>query len=90
MIAEGISVRGLEEIVAVRDLDAPGPRARRAKPHAPGLVDLADRLSDRFETRVKVDLGRAKGKITVEFASLDDLQRIVDIMDPRNRTDRPI
>ncbi len=90
VIAEGISVRGLEEIVAVRDPDAPAPRAARRKPVAPGLVDLADRLSDRFETRVKVDLGRAKGKITVEFATLDDLQRIVDIMDPRNRSDRPI
>lgn len=88
--AEGISVRGLEEIVAVRDADSPTPRVQRRKPVAPGLADLADRLSDRFETRVKVDLGRSKGKITVEFASLDDLQRIVDIMDPRNRTDRPI
>lgn len=91
VIAEGISVRGLEEIVAVRDLEGPSPRTtRRNKPVAPGLADLAERLSDRLETRVKVDLGRAKGKITVEFASLDDLQRIVDIMDPRNRTDRPI
>lgn len=92
VVAEGISVRGLEEIVAMRDPDAGGPATRtaRPKPFAPGLVDLADRLSDRFETRVKVDLGRSKGKITVEFASLDDLQRIVDIMDPRNRTDRPI
>ena len=90
VIAEGISVRGLEEIVAVRDVDSPAPRVVRRKPVAPGLVDLADRLSDRFETRVKVDLGRNKGKITVEFASLDDLQRIVDIMDPRNRSDRPI
>ncbi|GAA4372618.1 ParB/RepB/Spo0J family partition protein [Nocardioides caricicola] len=90
VIAEGISVRGLEEIVAVRDPEAPAPRASRAKPVAPGLSDLAERLSDRFETRVKVDLGRAKGKITVEFATLDDLQRIVDIMDPRNRSDRPI
>ena len=62
----------------------------RRKPTAPGLADLADRLSDRLETRVKVDLGKAKGKITVEFASLDDLRRIVDIMDPRNRDDRPI
>ena len=62
----------------------------RRKPTAPGLADLAERLSDRLETRVKVDLGRAKGKITVEFATLDDLQRIVDIMDPRNRHDRPI
>ena len=88
--AEGISVRGLEEIVSVGvEPDAP-QRVVRNKPVAPGLADLADRLSDRLETRVKVDLGKAKGKITVEFASLDDLRRIVDIMDPRNRDDRPI
>jgi ParB family transcriptional regulator, chromosome partitioning protein len=91
VIAEGISVRGLEEIVAVGDVGWSGVRrVARAKPTAPGLVELADRLSDRFETRVKIDLGRAKGKVTVEFASLDDLRRIVDIMDPRNRSDRPI
>jgi ParB family chromosome partitioning protein len=62
----------------------------RAKPTAPGLAELADRLSDRFETRVKIDLGRSKGRVSVEFASLDDLRRIVDIMDPRNRSDRPV
>ena len=91
VVAEGISVRGLEEIVAVGDHGSEAQRAaRRNKPTAPGLVDLAERLSDRFETRVKVDLGRSKGKITVEFASLEDLQRIVDVMDPRNRDDRPI
>jgi ParB family chromosome partitioning protein len=91
VIAEGISVRGLEEIVAVGvGADPEARRATRSRPTAPGLAELADRLSDRFETRVKVDLGRAKGKITVEFASLEDLRRIVDIMDPRNRSDRPI
>ncbi len=90
VVSEGISVRGLEEIVAVGELGGAAPRARRNKPVAPGLGEIADRLSDRFETRVKVDLGKAKGKITVEFASLQDLQRIVDVMDPRNREDRPI
>ena len=91
VVAEGISVRGLEEIVATGGGDALAtPTVRRNKPVAPGLTDLADRLSDRLETRVKVELGRHKGKITVEFASLDDLRRIVDIMDPRNRSDRPI
>jgi ParB family chromosome partitioning protein len=91
VVAEGISVRGLEEIVATGGGEAAKtPAARRNKPVAPGLDDLAERLSDRLETRVKVDLGRHKGKITVEFASLDDLRRIVDIMDPRNRSDRPI
>jgi ParB family transcriptional regulator, chromosome partitioning protein len=89
VVAEGISVRGLEEIVALGE-PARVERATRARPVAPGLAELAERLSDRFETRVKVDLGQRKGKITVEFASLDDLRRIVEVMDPRNRTDRPI
>jgi ParB family chromosome partitioning protein len=84
VVAEGISVRGLEEIVSVGDLGSgTNPAPRRKRPTAPGLEDLASRLSDRLETRVKVDLGKAKGKITVEFASLPDLERIVDIMDPR-------
>jgi ParB family chromosome partitioning protein len=91
VVSEGISVRGLEEIVAVGDHgDGKGPRPARRKPTAPGLTELADRLSDRFETRVKVDLGKSKGKITVEFASMDDLRRIVEVMDPRNRNDRVI
>jgi ParB family chromosome partitioning protein len=84
VVAEGISVRGLEELVAIGETgSAGGTRGARRRPVAPGLSDLADRLSDRLETRVKVDLGQRKGKITVEFASLDDLRRIVDIMDPR-------
>jgi len=84
VVAEGLSVRSLEEIVAVGDL-APGrPRLTRKKPTAPGLTDLAARLSDRLETRVKVDLGKRKGKITVEFASLPDLERIVGLLDPKD------
>jgi ParB family chromosome partitioning protein len=89
VVSEGISVRGLEEIVAVGDLGAEKkPRPARRKPHAPGLDDLASRLSDRLETRVKVALGKSKGRITVEFASIPDLERIVDILDPKN--DRPL
>ncbi len=84
VVAEGISVRGLEEIVTVGDLGSGvRPAVRRNKPTAPALADLAARLSDRLETRVKVDLGKSKGKITVEFASIPDLERIVDVMDPR-------
>jgi ParB family chromosome partitioning protein len=75
-------VRAVEEIVALGDDDgaAARSRARRPRAHAPALADLASRLSDRFETRVKVELGRTKGKIVVEFASLDDLERIVASM----------
>ncbi|MBY8873575.1 ParB/RepB/Spo0J family partition protein [Micromonospora sp. PLK6-60] len=83
IVAEGLSVRATEEVVALALADGPAkaPAAkRRPKPHAPALTDLADRLSDRFDTRVKVDIGRSKGKITIEFATVDDLERIVGII----------
>ena len=80
-------MRGLEEIVAVGDLGAGrAPRPGAADRPRPALDDLAARLSDRLETRVKVDLGKRKGRITVEFASLADLERIVDLIDPGHPT----
>ena len=86
VVAEGMSVRALEEALAVGDGDRAGKQrpARRARVTAPRLTELAARLSDRFDTRVRVDLGRRKGRITVEFASLDDLQRIVSLLDPHD------
>ena len=84
VVAEGISVRGLEELVAVGDGAEPATaKTSRQRVSAPGLAEIADRLETRFETRCKVTLGRAKGRITVEFASLDDLQRILSLMDPQ-------
>jgi ParB family transcriptional regulator, chromosome partitioning protein len=85
IVAEGLSVRAVEEIVSLGDDDKPKPKASRGpanRPTAPGLNHLANRLSDLFDTRVKVELGRHKGKIVVEFASLDDLERIVNAMAP--------
>lgn len=87
-VAEGMSVRGLEEIVSVGDGGEERARRRKAKATAPRLDDIAGRLSERYDTRVKVDLGRTKGKITVEFASIDDLQRIVTMMDPPPKSDQ--
>ncbi|TAL26232.1 MAG: ParB/RepB/Spo0J family partition protein [Frankiales bacterium] len=85
VVAEGMSVRAVEEAVQLALADAPeeekAPRARNRRPVPQGLAELADRLSDRFETRVKVDLGRSRGKVTIEFATLDDLHRIVALMD---------
>lgn len=83
IVAEGLSVRATEELVAVAVTEGPpkaNPSKRRPKPHAPALTDLATRLSERFDTRVKVDIGRSKGKITIEFATVDDLERIVGII----------
>lgn len=84
IVAEGLSVRTVEEIVALGEATAgPAPRKPRAKqPVAPALRTLADRLSDHFETRVKVDLGRRKGRIVVEFSTIDDLERIIGTMAP--------
>lgn len=86
IVAEGLSVRSVEEIVSLGGEDPPtgatAAPSRGRRPVAPKLAVLADRLADRFETRVKVDLGRAKGRIVVEFASVDDLERIVALMAP--------
>lgn len=83
VVAEGMSVRAVEEAVSLaRDEPGAPPRAKPRKMVAPGLVEIADRLSDRFETRVKVDMGRSKGKVTIEFASLDDLNRIISVIEP--------
>jgi ParB family chromosome partitioning protein len=83
IVAEGLSVRATEELVSLAIADGPSKKSaptRRAKVYAPALTDLADRLSDRFDTRVKVDIGRNKGKITIEFATVDDLERIVGMI----------
>ncbi|MFE0251533.1 ParB/RepB/Spo0J family partition protein [Streptomyces sp. NPDC059010] len=86
VVAEGLSVRSVEEIVTLmgsrpqKTQRARGPRAGSVP--SPALTDLATRLSDRFETRVKVELGQKKGKITVEFASPEDLERILSTLAP--------
>ncbi len=80
IVAEGLSVRATEEIVSLRERTEPpqsSKQQRRNKPHAPGLDHLAERLADQLDTRVKVDMGRRKGKIVIEFATMDDLNRIV-------------
>jgi len=84
IVAEGLSVRAVEEIVALGGESAKARRPpARKRPVAPGLADLADRLSDALDTRVKVELGQRKGKIVVEFGSLDDLERIVKTISPQ-------
>jgi ParB family chromosome partitioning protein len=81
IVAEGLSVRATEEAVTLANRDSSAQPAPRRKPiQMPGLQDVADRLSTTFDTRVTVSLGKRKGKIVVEFGSVDDLQRIVELM----------
>jgi ParB family transcriptional regulator, chromosome partitioning protein len=88
IVAEGLSVRAVEEIVALGGDAAPAAsRTRARRPTAPGLDDLAGRLSDRLETRVRVQLGRSKGTVTIDFASLDDLDRIVKVIERTDSSD---
>ncbi len=85
IVAEGMSVRAAEEAVTLargeKDTSSAKRRAPARRPlHAPGLQDLAERLSDTYDTRVKVELGQRKGRIVVEFGSVEDLERIARLM----------
>jgi ParB family chromosome partitioning protein len=82
VVAEGISVRGLEEIVAVGGSRGTAPRATRSRAVPPELEAIADRLSEQLETRCTVQYGRRHGRLVVDFATLDDLRRIVAAMQP--------
>lgn len=83
IVAEGMSVRATEEAVmlANREGPSPTPPVKRRPIQMPGLQDVAERLSSSFDTRVTVSLGKRKGKIVVEFGSVDDLERIVKMME---------
>jgi ParB family chromosome partitioning protein len=81
IVAEGLSVRTAEELVALGEgSDAPKPRRPRAGGRHPQLDDFTAGLADHLETRVAIALGQRKGKITVEFASIEDLRRILSLM----------
>lgn len=80
IVAEGMSVRQTEETVAIaltENAQDKKPAVKRTKSVSPGFRDLADQLSDHFETRVRVETARRKGRILIEFATEDDLERIV-------------
>jgi ParB family chromosome partitioning protein len=89
VVAEGLSVRATEEIVAVGEAVA-RPQLRRwveAAEHDAALGELATRLSDRLDTRVRITLGQRKGRIAIEFASVEDLERILDVLSPGGPAD---
>jgi ParB family transcriptional regulator, chromosome partitioning protein len=94
IVAEGLSVRATEEAVRLRVLDetqvdggggdggSGGGRGggSRQRVTAPALVDLQDDLSDALQARVKISMGARRGKLTVQFGSIDDLERIVGVI----------
>ena len=80
IVAEGLSVRAVEEIVATGGAKLKKGKIQAGKIRSPRLADIAEKLSDKFDTRVRVELGKQKGKITIEFASVEDLERINKIL----------
>lgn len=85
IVAEGLSVRSVEEIVTLGD-DSSKPRQRRPRPGRlhPQLDDISAAVADHLDTRVGISLGQRKGKMTIEFASMDDLNRILDLLGLRD------
>ena len=76
IVAEGLTVRAVEEIVAAGGAKVKGGSVRSGKILAPKLKEISDDLSDYLDTRVSVELGKQKGKIVIEFATVEDLARI--------------
>lgn len=85
IVAEGLSVRSTEEIVAMGEMSAQ-PEARRlpsAHPQQDRFNEIASGLADTLDTRVKVTMGARRGRMTIDFASVDDLDRILDLLNKR-------
>jgi len=80
IVAEGLSVRAVEEIVALTSGKEKSAQAKSAKSVSPRLKEIENGLADKLDTRVSVELGLSKGKITIEFADLEDLERIHKII----------
>ena len=80
IVSEGLSVRAVEEIVAMSDGKVKGEKVKRHTTQSPHLKELGDQLGNKFDTRVVIELGRQRGKITIEFADEEDLARITKLL----------
>ena len=80
IVAEGLTVRAVEEIVATGGAKIKGGSIKRGKLLAPRLKEIGAQLSDALDTRVSVELGKKKGKIVIEFATIEDLERITKLI----------
>lgn len=80
IVAEGLSVRATEEIVAMHDGKGKKEKHREKAQINPALKALGDELGNKLDTRVNIELGKEKGRITIEFADESDLRRIAQIL----------
>jgi ParB family chromosome partitioning protein len=80
IVAEGLTVRMVEEIVATGEAKVKGGSIRSGKILTPKLKEISQQLSDHLDTRVRVELGKQKGKIVIEFATIEDLERLSKVI----------
>ena len=82
IVAEGLSVRATEELVSL-GFKGETEKISKKSPNisAPGLKDLSQRLEERLDTRVNIQIGKNKGKIIIEFATMEDLRRVIEIIE---------
>ncbi|MBM7051809.1 ParB/RepB/Spo0J family partition protein [Rothia sp. ZJ1223] len=85
VVNEGLSVRAVEEMVLAVGSSDSKPARKPAQPqkHHERLDYIADAFADKLDTNVKIQLGARKGKMTIEFASVEDLNRIISVLDPQ-------
>ncbi len=82
IVAEGLSVRATEELVSLGFTpEAEATKRKTPNIKAPGLKDLSQRLEDVLDTRVNIQIGKNKGKIIIEFATMEDLRRVIEVIE---------
>ena len=90
IVAEGLSVRTTEELVTAGEPVQTPARGRASRaPRAPALARLEESLADLLETKVSVELGKRRGKLTIAFASIDDLHRVLGVLAPQVLNEMP-
>lgn len=90
IVADELSVRAVEELVRSTEADVPlevRPPAAPPKLRPPGLLELEGLLSDHLDTKVSVSMAQNRGKVTIDFANLEDLERIYRVMTEGKATD---
>ncbi|MGY5766093.1 ParB/RepB/Spo0J family partition protein [Brachybacterium sp. DNPG3] len=81
IVTEGLSVRAVERLVSAGGAQrTTGMRTARRTSYDPHVVDLTSRLANRLETQVRIDVGKRKGRITLEFTTIDDLERLISTL----------
>jgi len=82
IVAEGLSVRATEELVSLGfSGESQSEKKKTPTIKAPGLKDLSQRLEDVLDTRVNIQIGKNKGKIIIEFATMEDLRRVIEVIE---------